>query len=268
MKPGRARFPALIATGLLLLATAVADDDLPYLARIDVERAADQPAPLGDSIRSVLHVDDAELAALSLAAVDGVQVTAIGDNTVSIVATRRPTFSEPPGEMHGRNSFVIDFSEASVQELNQDLRSRYERNPSVDEIVAYVFEHIRKKSYSRAFDFASTVASSGEGDCTEHAVLLAALARANGYLARVAIGTLIVDSESTLYAFGHAWTEVHGESGWQIKDATMPVLGANSASVRYLPISPLQDEGPGYSFSMMQTLYRMPTRISDVANPG
>ena len=47
---------------------------------------------------------------------------------------------------------------------------------------------IRLKNYSTAMATAAEVAQSLEGDCTEHAMLLAALCRARQIPARVAIG--------------------------------------------------------------------------------
>ncbi len=257
----------LLSAGILALSTfAIANDDIPYLATITIERVSATPAILGESVRSVLHVTDPKSAALALGGVNGIEVTAFDDKTVSVVFAGKPTYAEQPNELHKNSSFVIDFDEASVQKLNDDLQSKHTRAPQPDEIVSYVFEHINEKSYSRAFDFASRVASSGEGDCTEHAVLLAAMARANNYFARVVIGTLIIDMESESFAFGHAWVEIFGDSGWQIKDATLPELSQNAKKIRYLPISLLLDEGPGYNFSMMQALNTMPRKITGLAN--
>ena len=52
----------------------------------------------------------------------------------------------------------------------------------------YVNREVTKKDFTQAFATAAEVAKSREGDCTEHAVFLAALARARGIPARVAIG--------------------------------------------------------------------------------
>jgi hypothetical protein len=254
---------AIVCT-LQLSAVACANDNLPYMARIVLERATGTTVELGESVRSILHTGTPTATIASLSAVNGIQVIGFDQSTVQIEFARRPTLAAQPDKQYQSNSFVVDFEEVSVQKLGADLRSRHERTPAIDEIVTYVYEHIGNKSYSRGFDLASQVAESGEGDCTEHAVLLAALARANGYSARVIIGVLLLDD--TL-AFGHAWTEIHNGSAWQIEDATMPAADIEPGNVRYLPVSLLDNEGPGYGFSMLYSVQAMPSKITGLGNP-
>ena len=65
--------------------------------------------------------------------------------------------------------------------------------------------------------------ASQEGDCTEHAVLLAALARASGIPARVATGLVYADS----YAgrrdvfIPHAWVQAWVDGRWRGYDAAL-----------------------------------------------
>jgi hypothetical protein len=89
-------------------------------------------------------------------------------------------------------------------------------------------ERIRRPGFSQAFDTAADVMQSGEGDCTEHAVLLAALARARGIPARVAIG-LIYSNRSFLY---HMWTEVYIDGQWIPLDATLAQGGIGAAHLK------------------------------------
>jgi hypothetical protein len=256
-----------VACALQLFAVASANDELPYMARIIVEHATAETAGLGESVRSVLHVADPTAAIALLSAVNGLQIVGVDETTVHIEFARRPTLAAKPDKQHQRNSFVIDFDEASVRELGEDLYSKHERRPTVDEIVTYVYEHIGNKSYARGFDLASQVAESGEGDCTEHAVLLAALARSSGYTARVIIGVVLLGNTAETLAFGHAWTEIHDGTDWQIKDATLPDADGGPGNVRYLPLSTLDDEGPGYAFSMLYGVQAMPSKITGLGNP-
>jgi hypothetical protein len=79
----------------------------------------------------------------------------------------------------------------------------------------WVHENIRVKNLSTAFATAREVAETKEGDCTEHAVLLAAMLRAAGMPSRVVAGLLYHGGSFV----GHMWTEVHlGE--WIPLDAT------------------------------------------------
>lgn len=256
----------IVGTALLCPLPAFPDDDGPYLSRIAVERAAGDETVFATSVRSILHVNDPARAALSFAAIDGLQVVALDDDTISIEFAERPTIS---GDVDGKflqSTFVVDFDEEPVQTLTRQLRTNLEHSPSTTELVTFVNEHIDNKTYSRAFDLASRVAVSGEGDCTEHAVLLAALARANGFHARVTFGTIIIDTDIGLYAYGHAWTEIHDGQGWQIGDATRPESEPGFRQLWYLPVGVLDNEGPGYFLSMIDVMSSMPVRITGMAN--
>src|SRR5260370_7773323 len=52
----------------------------------------------------------------------------------------------------------------------------------------WVAENLKKKNFSTLLASAAEVAKDLSGDCTEHAVLLAAMARARGIASRVAVG--------------------------------------------------------------------------------
>ncbi|MCU0878983.1 MAG: transglutaminase family protein [Pirellulaceae bacterium] len=83
----------------------------------------------------------------------------------------------------------------------------------------FVARSIQKKNFSQAFATASEVAQSLEGDCTEHAVLLAALARAKKIPARVAFGLVYYPPEEG-FAY-HMWNEVWIGDRWVPLDGTI-----------------------------------------------
>ncbi len=89
-----------------------------------------------------------------------------------------------------------------------------------------------KRNYSTAFATAAEVAESLEGDCSEHSVLLAALARACGIPARVAMG-LVYSPADQAFAY-HMWTEVFLGQCWVPLDAT---LGQGRVSADHLKLS-------------------------------
>ncbi len=96
----------------------------------------------------------------------------------------------------------------------------------------YVHRAVTKKNFSQAFATAAEVAESREGDCTEHAVLLAALARACEIPARVAMGLVYVANQG---GFGyHMWTEVYLDGQWIPLDAT---LGEGGIGAGHLKLS-------------------------------
>jgi hypothetical protein len=96
----------------------------------------------------------------------------------------------------------------------------------------YVNRIVQTKDFSQTFASAADVAQSRQGDCTEHAVLLAALARACGIPSRVAIGLVYV---SRAQGFGyHMWTEVYVDGQWMPLDAT---LGLGSIGAGHIKLT-------------------------------
>lgn len=265
------RRAGLIATALVATTLATgnvaADADTPYLATIAIERAPGSHGKLASPVSSTLHVNDPRLTAGSLSQLDGLDVVATGADTVRIRFDSRPTFRGLPDAKQLRSSWVVDYDEAVIQELVQGLAERYGETPTPAELERFVFEHVHDKSYSRSFDLASRVAATGEGDCTEHAVLLAAVARATGHAARVVLGNLILEQDDRLLAFGHAWTEIHDGEAWQIRDGTLPHDTPGLQQARYIPLGRLTDEGPSYFLSLVETMSAMPVRISEVSSP-
>ncbi len=94
----------------------------------------------------------------------------------------------------------------------------------------YVREQIQVKDFSHAFATAAEVAETLEGDCTEHAVLLAALCRARGIPARVAMG-LVYYAQERGFAY-HMWNEVWVHDRWIPLDATLGNGGIGAAHLK------------------------------------
>ena len=100
-----------------------------------------------------------------------------------------------------------------------------------------VYELVDEKSYDVAMASASEVIRNKEGDCTEHAVLLAAMARAAGIPSRVAIGLMYVQGR-----FGyHMWTQVYVDGAWRDVDAVLDGRDFDPAHIR-LATSPMSDD--------------------------
>lgn len=105
----------------------------------------------------------------------------------------------------------------------------------------YVHEKLTKKDFSTAMASAAEVAEKMEGDCTEHAVLLAGMLRAKGIPSRVAVGLVYAEQ---LFSFGgHMWTEAYLNGQWIPLDATLALRGIGAAHIK-LDDSSLSDDGP------------------------
>jgi hypothetical protein len=94
----------------------------------------------------------------------------------------------------------------------------------------HVARSIRKKNFSQAFATAAEVAQSLEGDCTEHAVLLAALCRARKIPARVAFGLVYYPLQDG-FAF-HMWNEVWIADRWIPLDGTLGQGGIGADHIK------------------------------------
>jgi hypothetical protein len=96
----------------------------------------------------------------------------------------------------------------------------------------FVHEYVTRTDYSQAFATAADVLQNRRGDCTEHAVLLAALARARGIPARVAVGLVYTSTLSGPAFAYHMWNEVHVDGRWIPLDATLARGGADAAHLK------------------------------------
>ncbi len=88
---------------------------------------------------------------------------------------------------------------------------------------AFVHRHITGKDLASVFASASSVMRDRSGDCTEHAVLLAAMLRAAGIPSRLAAGVVYAREFAGVrgcYAW-HMWTQALVDGQWRDLDATL-----------------------------------------------
>jgi transglutaminase/protease-like cytokinesis protein 3 len=80
---------------------------------------------------------------------------------------------------------------------------------------------------------ADHVAKTLEGDCTEFAMLTAAMCRAEGVPSRTAVGLIYADVRNQPSFAFHMWTEVWADGEWRSLDAT---LGKGHVGATHLKI--------------------------------
>lgn len=105
----------------------------------------------------------------------------------------------------------------------------------------YVHRQMDKKNFSTAMASAAEVAASLEGDCTEHAMLLAAMLRSQNVPSRVAVGLVYVPSVQSFG--GHMWTEAQINGAWIPLDATLGRGGIGGGHIK-LAESNMADDAP------------------------
>jgi hypothetical protein len=120
------------------------------------------------------------------------------------------------------------------------------------QIENFVMGYITKKDFSVGYASAAEVARSRQGDCTEHALLTAAMCRAAGIPARVACGLVYADAigEKKNVFGAHMWTEVYLGDKWFPIDSTRAPNGFSAGHITLAR----SDGNPTDFFSLVNTL--------------
>ena len=140
---------------------------------------------------------------------------------------------EPSSEFI-QSSYFINSADAKVVELaNRAVRGETDPWKKVLRIERWVHDNM-KVTPDEALATADHVARTLKGDCTEFAMLTAAMCRAEGVPSRTAIGLIYADVKGApCFAF-HMWTEVWISGRWIPIDAT---LGKGYVGATHLKIT-------------------------------
>jgi len=164
-------------------------------------------------------------AALNLPQTDEQRVMKEGDTWIVTVQKNARIYApeKPAMEDLQPNDWLQSEAPEIVQLATRatgDAKTRQER---MQRIETFVRGYIRTKNLDVGYASALEVARKPEGDCTEHAVLVAALGRASG------IATRVVDGVAYAPGFAgkdqvfvpHAWAQAFVEGRWQSFDAAL-----------------------------------------------
>ncbi len=111
------------------------------------------------------------------------------------------------------DGYYLDLDDPRLEELLGECAP-----PGFACLERLVDRSIRNKSLLYGFAGVREVLDSRAGDCTEHALLLAALLRKHGIPARIAYGFILTEAGF----IGHAWTEARADAGWFCLDPSFP----------------------------------------------
>lgn len=126
----------------------------------------------------------------------------------------------------------------------------------------HVHQAIRAKDFSQALASAAEVARSLEGDCTEHAVLLAALCRARRIPARVAIGLVYYPAEQG-FAY-HMWSEAWIGDRWVPLDGTLGMGGIGGGHLKLAESNLTGASALSVFLPVVQILGRLQLEVAEV----
>ncbi len=140
-----------------------------------------------------------------------------------------------PGQEYLTSNQFIDSDDARIRALARAI-TRKENDPWKKALLLEKWVHDNMKvSTSVGFPNASKIANDLEGDCRQHALLLAALCRAQSIPSRTAIGLIYVREPGKSPYFGfHMWTEVWVRGKWTALDA---VLGQGGVGATHLKMA-------------------------------
>jgi len=110
---------------------------------------------------------------------------------------------------------------------------------AAEKIESFVAGYIENKSLSVGYASAAEVAASRQGDCSEFAVLTAALCRAVGIPAQVVVGIAYVDEFGGMEnGFGgHAWVQAYIGGKWVGLDATFKSTGRGGYDAGHIALA-------------------------------
>ena len=184
-----------------------------------------------------------EAGSLTIPSGDNQSVRLLGDG--GIVVTVEPA-SAPAGvkfPYRGRDEAILDAMEATrfLQSDNKEVIKLAGRAvggasdaaEAVKRIESFVGDYIAEKDFSVGYASAAEVAVSKQGDCSEHAVLVAAMCRAVGIPARVVTGLVYAEEfAGRKEVFGcHAWAEAYIGDKWIGLDATRAPNGFGAGHI-------------------------------------
>ena len=127
---------------------------------------------------------------------------------------------------------------------------------AVQKIEAFVAQYVENRSLSVGYASAAEVAASKQGDCSEFAVLSAALCRAVGIPAQMVTGVAYVDDWGGFSGFGgHAWVQAYIGDKWIDLDAAFKRAGLGGYDAGHIALAVGNGDPEGF-FNIVGTMGR------------
>jgi hypothetical protein len=158
------------------------------------------------------------------------------------------------------SDLIVDADDSSVREFAL-AATRGAGSPTEEALLLEraVHERIAIRDLGTVLATASQTLAAGRGDCTEHAVLLAACCRARGIPARLIAG-IVPAGDRMLF---HLWTEVYLNE-WASLDATLGLGSAAPCAIALARWEHLEEEVEGFTRSFERIAGRYRFRLEDV----
>lgn len=203
----------------------------------------------------------------------------LADGSIRIVATRQKHESGAGGTAPDANhrdlsefltsNLMINVEDPKLIELARQARGEA-TDPFVvgDRLRRFVTDYVHTKSLNIGFATASEVARTREGDCSEHGVLLAALARICNIPSRVVVGLAYVPifgGRDDIFGY-HLWTQFYIHGQWYDFDAALRETEVSPARIAFA-VSSLKDAGlADLSLPLMGKIGAIEMEITEVVD--
>jgi hypothetical protein len=192
------------------------------------------PRPLPPlASKLVLTLKPKDGAAISVPATESQKVETAFDGTVTVTIEKNALEGSQAIPYDGDDAAALAAMEPTryiqsddqliVESAHKAAGTTRDVVQAVRRLATWVDQRLSTKNLSVGYASASEAVRSREGDCTEHAVLLAAMCRAAGVPARTAFGMLYVrriGERNNVFA-AHQWVQVYVAGRWRDVDATV-----------------------------------------------
>jgi hypothetical protein len=148
------------------------------------------------------------------------------DGLLEISATHPATFNFDPARYLSPSAFINSDDREIKAAARSIVKDRQTPKDKAESIQGWVYKNV-KKVPTFSLPTAKDVFAKRVGDCNEHAVLFAALARAAGIPCAIASG-MVYASDGFYY---HAWNLVHVEGAWVPVDSTFGQFPADATHI-------------------------------------
>ncbi len=243
---------------------ALSDNDV--LDMID-RMFVDSPKSLTNlgSIKAITYwLDPKERADFTIPTTDNQRAETLSDGKIKLVIrpvaiSKEATFpytGNDPKLLEAVEStrFLQSDDERIVKMAREAVGDTKDAGEAVKRIEAFVAGYIDNKSLSVGYASASEVASSRQGDCSEFAVLTAAMCRAVGIPAQVVVGIAYVQEFGGHNGFGgHAWDQAYVGGKWVGLDAAFKSGGRGGYDAGHIALAVGNGE-PADFFNMATAL--------------
>jgi len=153
------------------------------------------------------------------------------------------------------NRFLQSDHKEVIELAHRAIGETKDAAEAVKRIESFVAKYIKKGSLSVGYASAVEVAASRQGDCSEFSVLTAAMCRAVGIPAQMAVGVAYIKEWGGLHnCFGpHAWVQAYVSGKWVGLDAAFKSAGLHGYGPGHITLAVGNGE-PADFFNLISTL--------------